>query len=624
MRIWRSRAPVRLTSPTPSTVSSTRLMRLSAISVVSRRLRFPATTTESTGSESGSAFWMMGGSMFGGRSRMAPATFSRTSWAAPSISRSSTNWQLMRAPPACTCALSSAMPLMVDSAASGGSTTWVVISSGVAPGSLRLMLTVAGSARGKRSTPSSRKEKRPSTARNAISMTAKTPRLTHSSARVMAWRACPLASSDGFHARPVAQLLALDGHGHAITVLDPRHHLDVPALARADLDLGLAQRALLDGVDLVDAVLVAQRVLGDDQRGVDVAGDDAGAGEEARLEQALPVVEQRLHVEGARLRIDGRVHARDGALEGALRPGLDLHLHRLPHRHPARELLRHLQPRAQPAVVHDDHDRRLHLHVLAGADHAVLHLPGEGRADDRVAQLLVRQRHRGRALDGLRAQRHHVLQGHVVGGAGPVVAGLRLVEGAARDQPLREELLRTQVLLLRVGAVGGRPLHLRRVLRVDEGLAASRGREPRADLLQRRPLLLQGQRVLDGHDLDQGPAGGHAVAHVHVHLRDAALHLGADRHLLEGEQRAHGVHAALDLARDHGDDARLDRPGRVLPVGGAAARAAGGGQRGEGERGGGHASGETGHPPPVGALKSSGFERGARGRGASYFAVRTW
>ena len=42
------------TSPTPLTVSSTRLMTLSAISVVSRRLPVPATTMERTGSSSGS------------------------------------------------------------------------------------------------------------------------------------------------------------------------------------------------------------------------------------------------------------------------------------------------------------------------------------------------------------------------------------------------------------------------------------------------------------------------------------------------------------------------------------------------------------------------------------------
>ena len=162
------------------------MILLSAISVVSRRLLSPATTRVSTGSASGSAFWMMGGRMLGGRLRSAPATFSLTSWAALSISRSRTNWQTTRALPSVAMDVISSSPLMVDNASSRGSTTWVVISSGVAPGSRTLTLTVAGSARGKRSTPSSRNEKTPSTTRKVMSITAKTPRLTQSSARVMA------------------------------------------------------------------------------------------------------------------------------------------------------------------------------------------------------------------------------------------------------------------------------------------------------------------------------------------------------------------------------------------------------------------------------------------------------
>ena len=270
MRIWRRRAPVRLTSPTPSTVSRTRLIFLSAISVVSRRLRSPATTTDSTGSESGSAFWMIGGRMLGGRSRSAPATFSRTSWAALSMSRSSTNWQLMRAVPACTCELTSSMPLMVESASSRGRTTWVVISSGVDPGSVMLMLTVAGSARGKRSTPRSRNEKMPRTPRNAISITANTARLTHSSARVMSsisggeralisgvavgsppetprraspplrgaaaltWSARPSSASlDRLDGGAVAQLLAFEGHCHRDALLQAGDDLDRPLPSRA-------------------------------------------------------------------------------------------------------------------------------------------------------------------------------------------------------------------------------------------------------------------------------------------------------------------------------------------------------------------------------------------------------
>ena len=91
---------------------------------------------------------------------------------------------------------------MVESASSRGRITWVVTSSGVAPGRLTLMLTVAGSALGKRSTPSSRNEKIPRTTRKATSITAKTPRLTQSSARVMPslrpqGRAATLAPSRG-------------------------------------------------------------------------------------------------------------------------------------------------------------------------------------------------------------------------------------------------------------------------------------------------------------------------------------------------------------------------------------------------------------------------------------------
>src|SRR6185369_3735659 len=292
---------------------------------------------------------MIGGRMFGGRSRSAPATFSRTSWAALSMSRSSTNWQLMRAVPACTCELTSSIPLMVESASSRGSTTWVVISSGVEPGSLMLMLTVAGSARGKRSTPRSRNEKMPRTPRNAISMTANTARLTHSSARVMGPR-----SLDRLYERPVAQLFPFEGDRYRRSLLQAGDDLDVGPLARPELDLGLVQRALLDRVDLVHPVEVAQRVLGHDQGLVHAARHDARPREEAGLEHAVTVLEEGFHVEGTGLRIHGRVHARHRALEGALGIGLHLHLDRLADRHPARHLLGHLQARAQPVRVHDD------------------------------------------------------------------------------------------------------------------------------------------------------------------------------------------------------------------------------------------------------------------------------
>jgi hypothetical protein len=157
---------------------------LSAISLVSRKLRLLASTTEITGSASGSDFWITGGRMFGGSWRIAPDTFSRTSWAASSMSRSSTNLAVILVVPSVVMADSSSRPDSVESASSIGITTWVVTSSGVAPGSRTLMLTVAGSALGNRSTPRSRNENTPSVTRKLTSITANTGRRTQSSARL--------------------------------------------------------------------------------------------------------------------------------------------------------------------------------------------------------------------------------------------------------------------------------------------------------------------------------------------------------------------------------------------------------------------------------------------------------
>src|SRR5215470_1787080 len=73
------------------------------------------------------------------------------------------------------------MPAMPLIAFSIGITTADVISSGSAPGSLRLTVTVAGSAFGNRSTPRSKNEKMPSTTSDMTSIVAKTGRRTQSS-----------------------------------------------------------------------------------------------------------------------------------------------------------------------------------------------------------------------------------------------------------------------------------------------------------------------------------------------------------------------------------------------------------------------------------------------------------
>src|SRR4029450_11604802 len=327
-RTWRSRAPVIETSPTPSTVSRTRLTCLSAISLVSRRLRGLATTTATTESESGSAFWITGGRMFGGRARSAPETFSRTSWAASAMSRSRTKRAVMRVVPSVVITWSSSRPDSAAGGASSGITTCVVTSSGVAPGRRIVMLTVAGSALGKRSTPRSRKEKTPSVVRNATSITVNTGRLTQSSTR-------PIGLLRGLHGSTVHGLLALEGNGDLLPILQPLDDLDLLAISLAELDLLLLQRLSVHRVHLVDAEDVAHGVVGDGEDALDLPGGDRGPREEPRLQHAVFVLQERLELERAGLRVHRRAHARDRAGERAPGGRLDRDGHRLPHRSPA-------------------------------------------------------------------------------------------------------------------------------------------------------------------------------------------------------------------------------------------------------------------------------------------------
>ena len=162
-------------------------------------------------------------------------------------------------------------------------------------------------------------------------------------------------------------------------------------------------------------------------------------------------------------------------------------------------------------------------------------------------------------------------------GARAVEARLRLVEGAAGDQALREELLRAEVLLLGVRAIGVGALDLRRFLRVLQHTPPGRG-EACLDLLQGRALLLEGQAQLDGNDLHQGPSARDGVADVDEDLGDPAFDLGADGHLLEREERPDRVHGALDAAghdRHHvGLDRLRPRPAVLgRPAAGASTRA---------------------------------------------------
>ena len=63
-----------------------------------------------------------------------------------------------------------------------------------------------------------------------------------------------------------------------------------------------------------------------------------------------------------------------------------------------------------------------------------------------------------------------------------------------------------------------------------------------------------------GCDLDQGPAASDGVPDVDEDLVDPALDLGADRHLLEREERARPESTRRATLRD--DDGHHPRPDR--------------------------------------------------------------
>src|ERR1051325_6690790 len=114
------------------------------------------------------------------------------------------------------------MPL---SAFSIGITTALVISSGEAPGSRRLTLTVAGSAFGKRSTPRSRKEKTPSTTSDITSIVANTGRRTQISDSMDACLALARFDRD---AEAVREIVDVSG-GDLVALIDPAEDLDAIA-----------------------------------------------------------------------------------------------------------------------------------------------------------------------------------------------------------------------------------------------------------------------------------------------------------------------------------------------------------------------------------------------------------
>ncbi len=104
------------------------------MSDTSLRERGAEMTSVRMGEESGSIFVMRGGSVSRGNCPWTPATLSRTSWVAASMSRSRLNEIVQRAEPWLELQRSSSMPLIVLTADSIALVTDVSISSALAPG----------------------------------------------------------------------------------------------------------------------------------------------------------------------------------------------------------------------------------------------------------------------------------------------------------------------------------------------------------------------------------------------------------------------------------------------------------------------------------------------------------
>ena len=183
--ISRLRSPIRLTDPTSFTVSSACFTFLSAISVSSFRSRGLYTAKLRIGAASGSIFWMFSGRVSRGNWLTTPASLSRTSWTAVSMSRSSVNVIVTRALPWSDDARSSSMPLIVLTASSMRLVICVSISSALAPGSIALTFTTGLSVFGIRSRPRDVYDTAPSTMSAAVIMMAKTGRLTLTSDRII-------------------------------------------------------------------------------------------------------------------------------------------------------------------------------------------------------------------------------------------------------------------------------------------------------------------------------------------------------------------------------------------------------------------------------------------------------
>src|SRR5262249_30302122 len=230
MLTCRWRPPTSSTCPTPFTLSSCRRSTLSAYSVMSRTGFFALSARLSTGAASGSNLSTRGCWIVFGSSGRTLFTLSRTSWAATSVSFSSTKLTMTCEIPSDETDRSSSMPLIVLTASSILSVISVSICSGAAPGCTVVTSTVGKSTFGKRSTPRRVNENAPMTVSERMSTVAKTGRLTQSAASHCMTGLCGVRGSwflvrGSLDERAVGELADVGGR-HALAGLQPARDLD--------------------------------------------------------------------------------------------------------------------------------------------------------------------------------------------------------------------------------------------------------------------------------------------------------------------------------------------------------------------------------------------------------------
>src|SRR5258706_10980462 len=234
-------------------------------------------------------------------------------------------------------------------------------------------------------------------------------------------------------------------------------HLDEPGLrlGRADLHRALADLAVLDGEHVRLPGLVADRGGGHDGRRRGLLEGDLPLGEHAAAKDAVAVRNRNVERDGTRTLLGHRIDPFDAPVERAIAEAVHPEGHHLAHAHRRDLGGRRGRLDLHDAQVHELEEGAVHADLLARIDDLLRDDAGEGSADLRVADRLLRH-----AL--LRFGRAHVRFGRFV-------HALRRVVGVLRDEFLAQQRLVVLAVLERDVELGAR-LRERRGLRVEPRL----------------------------------------------------------------------------------------------------------------------------------------------------------